>query len=246
MNLLPRRTGLKTALKMAVTAGLLALVGPGPSVLAAPPAPGNLRIEWRVLSSAQAREQQAAMNVHGMRLSTQDSRQQDDAVHTLLVLNGGRASLYTGRSVPQTSWQLLLSAPAASTAASAAAGAGAQLLSQTVWIDLGQGLSVRPRWKGGRSLVELELSAQSSQAVGNPLGTSGVAPDGQVLRQEVATTLAVALGQWVVVAQSNRDQTQSTQNMQGTSGSRSPRGTWSTSELDDQGELQLQVRVTQP
>lgn len=231
-----------------------------PAFAAGASASGNLRVEWRVVSSAQARERQAALSSGGMRLSTLDSSGQQDVVHSLLVLNGGKARLYAGRTVSQTMWQFLFSAPgangagssgasgsvgtagatAATGAASGANGAsgGAQLLSQTVWIDLGQGLNVRPRWKGGNAPVELELEAQSRQALGGsmggPLGTSGLAPDGQILRQDVATTLAVPLGQWVVVAHSSRNQTQS------------GRGTWSTTELDDQGEQQLEVRVTQP
>lgn len=207
-------------------------------------AASNLRVEWRVVSSAQARERQASLEAGGVRLSTLDAREQQNTVHSLLVLNGGKARLYAGRTVQQTSWQFLFSAPGVSPSgtsatAGAASGAnaasgGAQLLSQTVWIDLGQGLNVRPRWRGGNAPVELELEAQSRQAVGGPLGQSGFAPDGQIQRQEVSTTLAVPLGQWVVVAQSGRNQT------------RSARGTVSTADLHDQGDEQLEVRVTQP
>ena len=228
-----------------VAGGLLAaLAVSAPAFAGGAPVAGNLRVEWRVVSSAQARERQAGLEAGGVRLSTLDAREQQDTVHSLLVLNGGKARLYAGRTVQQTTWQFLFSAPGATASGNAAAvgaasgaqasSGGAQLLSQTTWIDLGQGLNVRPRWKGGRAPVELELEAQSRQPVGGPLGPSGFAPDGQIQRQEVSTTLAVPLGQWVVVAQSGRNQT------------RSVRGTVSTSDLDDQGDEQLEVRVTQP
>lgn len=234
MNKLHRRIGLTGLLALGLIA-VLAWVGRAQAGSA--PAPGNLRVEWRVVSAAQVRERQANLAAGGVRLSTLDSGEQQDAVHSLLVLNGGKARLYAGRTVPQTTWQFLYSAPGAASGSASGAGTsggGAQLLSQTVWIDLGQGLSVRPRWKGGSAPVELELEAQSRQALGGPIGPQGIAPDGQIQRQDVVTTLAVPLGQWVVVAQSSRHQTQNA------------RGTWSTSELDDQGDQQLEVRVTQP
>lgn len=241
MSIIHRRT----AWLAHATGGLLAALAiSAPAHAGGAPASGNLRVEWRVVSSAQARERQAGLEAGGVRLSTLDAREQQNTVHSLLVLNGGKARLYAGRTVQQTTWQFLFSAPgvnpsgASATPGAAsgvnASGAGAQLLSQTIWIDLGQGLNVRPRWRGGKAPVELELEAQSRQALGGPLGTSGLAPDGQIQRQEVSTTLAVPLGQWVVVAQSGRNQT------------RNMRGTVSTADLDDQGDEQLEVRVTQP
>lgn len=243
MNRIGRRVGLRClgalGLMAALAAGTRAHAG-GAS------APGNLQVAWRVVSSAQARERQAGVEPGGVRLSTLDASEQQDAVHKLLVLNGGKARLFTGRTVQQTTWQFLFSMPGAATSGGAASGAatapagapsglatpsgGAQLLSQTVWIDLGQGLSVRPRWKGGNAPVELELEAQSRR----PLGGQGFAPDGQIQRQEVSTTLLVPLGQWVVVAQSGRNQTRHTN------------ATLSTTDLDDQDGEQLEVRVSQP
>lgn len=248
MSTIHRRIGWPWLGAAGLVLGLMATLLAGtPAHAGGASAPGNLRVEWRVVSSAQARERQAAVEAGGVRLSTLDAREQQDTVHSLLVLNGGKARLYAGRTVQQTTWQFLFSAPGANASGSAgataatgaasaanAAGGSAQLLSQTVWIDLGQGLTVRPRWRGGHAPVELELDAQSRQPVGGPLGPQGFAPDGQIQRQEVSTTLAVPLGQWVVVAQSGRNQT------------RSVRGTVSTSDLDDQGDAQLEVRVTQP
>ncbi|HET8693596.1 MAG: hypothetical protein KGI91_05665 [Burkholderiales bacterium] len=202
----------------------------------------NLMVEWRVVASASGQAQRAGVTAGGVQLSTQDVSQRQDSVHSLTVLNGGRARLYVGQSVPQTNWQFIFSVPtvgasgAASTgsASGAQASAGAQLVSQTTWIDLGQGLSVHPHWPGGRAPVKVEIEAQSRQAAGPAIAPDGIAPDGAIQRQEVATTLSMPLGQWVVLAQTRSNYMQSV------------RGTWSTRDIDDQGGQQLEVRITAP
>lgn len=224
----------------------LSLWGARPA-LAAPPAV-NVQVEWRVVSSAQARARQAQIQVPGsVTLSTQDTRRQSDAVHSLTVLNGGKARLYVAQSVPQTSWQFLFSAPgqpagqpggggATSPGGNTASLGGAQLLSQTVWIDLGQGLTVQPRWPGGKAQVEVQMEAVSRQPLGAGalLGTSGFSPEGAVQRREVMSTLLVPMGQWVVIAQSSQQ------------GSQRTRGVLSTAELDDEDASQLEIRLTLP
>lgn len=220
-------------------------------VVAAPPQV-NVQVEWRVVSSAQARERQAQMQVPGsVTLSTHDTRRQSDAVHSLTVLNGGKARLYVGQSVPQTSWQFLFAAPGNQSSrsggqvsgveATSPGGAtpslgGAQLLSQTVWIDLGQGLTVQPRWPGGKAQVEVQMEAVSRQPLGagGLLGTSGFSPEGAVQRREVMSTLLVPVGQWVVIAQSAQQGAQRT------------RGVLSTADLDDEDAFQLEIRLTLP
>jgi hypothetical protein len=113
-----------------------------------------------------------------------------------------------------------------------------QVWAQTVWIDLGQGLSVAPRWRGGRAPVVVELQAQSRQPM--MAGGAGGAysgqmdPDGQSRRIEVGSTLAVPLGEWVVVARS------------GSQVQRQQSGTLSTRELDDAQQAQLEIRITAP
>jgi hypothetical protein len=113
-----------------------------------------------------------------------------------------------------------------------------QVWAQTVWIDLGQGLSVAPRWRGGRAPVVVELQAQSRQPM--MAGGAGGAysgqmdPDGQSRRIEVGSTLAVPLGEWVVVARS------------GSQVQRQQRGTLSTRDLDEDQQAQLEIRITAP
>ena len=236
MNMFKRRALAQWMLKLG--AALLALAS---CVLwAASPVPANLRVEWRVVSSSQARSQaesQAARtDAGGVSVSSADMAQRQDSIHSVQVLNGSQARVYVGRTVPQTTWQFLYSGAATSSGnanSSAAGNASAQLLSQTNWIDLGQGLTVRPRWRGGSAPVEVEVEAKSRNHVGVMSGSS-IAPDGQTQRLEVMTTMRIPLGQWAVVAQSRGNQAQST------------RGTWSTSDVDDTGGEQLELRVTQP
>lgn len=224
MNMFKRRA-LARWMLAAVWAGCAAGVAP----VMAGPAPGNLKVEWRVVSSAQAQARQAGVGSGGVSVSTSDMNQRQDSIHSLLVLNGSRARLYVGRTVPQTTWQFAFSPSNGGTG-----GGQVQLQSQTTWIDLGQGLTVRPRWRGGAAPVEVEIEAQSRNHVGVMTGANGIAPDGQTQRQEVMSTLAIPLGQWVVVAQSRGNQAQQA------------RGGWSTTELDSTGGEQLELRVTQP
>ena len=168
MNKFKRRALAPRMLKLGAT--LLALA---PCVLwAASPVPANLRVEWRVVSSSQARSQaesQAARSdAGGVSVSSAGMAQRQDSIHSVQVLNGSQARVYVGRTVPQTTWQFLYSGAAASNGANGSA----QLLSQTNWIDLVQGLTVRPRWRGGSAPVEVEVEAQSRNHVGVMSGSS--------------------------------------------------------------------------
>lgn len=109
------------------------------------------------------------------------------------------------------------------------------IVPQTVWIDLGQGLIVTPRWPGGRAPVTVELEARSSEPAQPGGAYSGhLDPDGQVRRTEVSSTVSVPLGEWTVVAR-NGGQSAGTQS-----------GTLSTRSLDESRSEQLEIRVTAP
>jgi hypothetical protein len=184
---------------------------------------------------------------------------QADAVQQVSVLNGGRARLYVGKSQPYTVWQWAWTgaataggslgsigprtaqqagSPGDSTGQAGQGGYPVNAVPQTVWLDIGQGLDVRPRWPGGQAPVTVELEAQARQP--NQVGQYGgafsgqVDPDGQTRRIEVASTLSVPLGQWAVVARS------------GARVQRQQSGTLSTRELDDNQSEQLEIRVTAP
>lgn len=209
----------------------LGLWGGHPGVATAGAA--NLLIQWRISDSAHSQGTEARVGGGGWTLSTRQTQSQQGRTQSVMVLNGGQARLYFGQTVSYTSWQVLLSAKPGQ------GDAQAQLIPQTQWVDLGQGLTVRPRWKGGAAPVALEIEAQSRTPVGAVGLNQAMAPDGQTQRQELSTTVSVPMGQWVVVA---RSQGQANQTQQGMG----RRHTWSTSELDQQQGDQIEVRVSLP
>jgi hypothetical protein len=178
----------------------------------------------------------------------------DAQAHTeqlLQVLNGQQARLFTGRQVARQSWQLVWS-PQGGNGSSASTGSGTTgsgtsagsygIQSQTAWIDLGDGLVVRPRWPGGHQPVLLDIEARSSRALApgqaGALGSSGFDPDGQVGRTELSTTLRIPLGQWTMLARSGAASASSAGAPTG--------GSLSTRSLDDTGAQSLWVRVSLP
>lgn len=195
---------------------------------------------------------------------TVQTENQTDTVQQVQVLNGGRAHLYVGRSQPYTVWQWAWTGQAGSSgtlgaigpqtggagnstnsSGAGSPGSGVQpnatgnsypgsVVPQTVWIDIGQGLSVRPRWAGGQSVV-VELEAQARQPAQLGGAYSGqIEPDGQTRHIEVGSTLSVPLGQWAVVARS------------GGLVRKQQSGSLSTRDLDDNQSEQLEIRISVP
>ncbi len=199
----------------------------------------NLVVEWRIDGQGLVRDSGAGVRQGRVILDSQrgvvlqgqvqagtwQTESQSRSVQQVQVLNGGRARLYVGRSQPYTVWQWA-SAPVPRSGRDLPGGS-VQVWGQTVWLDLGQGLSVRPRWPGGQAPVTVELEARAS-------GQPGYEPDGQVRYSEVASTVAVPLGEWTVVARSGRS-AQQTRN-----------GTLSTDAIDDSQSEQLAIRITAP
>lgn len=217
----------------------------------------NLLIEWRVTGRTQGEQRvngvqtgQYIIDSRGrvigrtaIALGTLSTDDRSSDAQQVQVLNGARARLYVGRSQPYTTWQWAWNgggAPAAGTpgtpggsGASATPGSvGVQVMPQTVWIDIGDGLSVRPRWHGGHAPVLLDLEAQARQP--GQLGGAYTDPDGQTRRLEVSSTLSVPMGNWVVVART------------GVQGSQQQAGSYSTRDVDSTDAQQLEIRVTAP
>ena len=195
----------------------------------------NLLVEWRVGGQGASTQRQAGIEVGrviidsrrgvigqaGITAGTVRTESQGSSVQQVMVLNGGRARLYMGRSQSVTAWQLVFSP-------------GLMALPQTVWIDVGEGIHVTPRWSGGRDVV-VDIEAQSRQPVqpGSAYGGQ-LDPDGQTRRTELASTVSVPLGEWVVVARNGgREQ-------------RSQSGTLSTRDVESSQSEQLEIRVTAP
>ena len=188
----------------------------------------------------------------GVTYGTTQIESSGNSVQQVTVLNGGRARLFFGSTQPVTTWQWAW-APGQSGGGGgggwtsygpedAQSGQGGQggrnapinIVPQTTWIDLGQGLVVTPRWPGGRAPVTVELEARSSEPAQGGAYTGRVEPDGQVRRSEVASTVSVPLGEWTVVARN------------GGQSSRTQSGTLSTRSLDESRSEQLEIRVTAP
>lgn len=168
------------------------------------------------------------------------------------VLNGGRARLFVGRTQSLTAWRLAAGPTTFGGFGPADAYDGPDradgrdvrdgrnfrqpqvaVVPQTVWIDVGQGIHVTPRWSGGRDVV-VDIEAQTRQPLqpGTPYGA--LDPDGQTRRTELASTVSVPLGEWVVVASS------------GGRSQRAQSGTLSTRDVDEGQSEQLEIRVTAP
>ena len=212
----------------------------------------NLLVEWRVSGEGRTELRQGGIEVGrviidsrrgvisqgNVGVGTVRTESGGSSVQQLMVLNGGRARLFMGRSQSLTAWQFAYSPQAGGAPRFGGYGPagtpGVAAFPQTVWIDLGQGLDVTPRWSGGATAV-VEIEAQSRQPVqaGSVYGGQ-IGPDGQTRSSEFASTVSVALGEWTVVARN------------GGSVQRSQSGTLSTREVDDRQTEQLEIRITAP
>ncbi len=201
----------------------------------------------------------------GVTYGTTQTESSGNSVQQVTVLNGGRARLFFGSSQPVTTWQWAWAGGQGGgggwTSYGPLEGSGQggdevaerhggrnqgrgqgqgrsspiNIVPQTTWIDLGQGLVVTPRWPGGRAPVTVELEARSSEPAQPGAAYSGqLDPDGQVRRTELSSTVSVPLGEWTVVAR-NGGQSSNTQS-----------GTLSTRSLDESRSEQLEIRVTAP
>lgn len=197
----------------------------------------------------------------GVTYGTTQIESSGNSVQQVTVLNGGRARLFFGSTQPVTTWQWAWAPGQAggggwtsygplkgqagqpgqpdSDMAERHGGQGPgnpiNIVPQTVWIDLGQGLVVTPRWPGGRAPVTVELEARSGEpAQGGGVYSGRLDPDGQVRRSEVSSTISVPLGEWTVVARN------------GGQSSRAQSGTLSTRSLDESRSELLEIRVTAP
>ena len=137
------------------------------------------------------------------------------------VLNGGRASMRLGQSVPLQWWQAIVTPQ------------GVQAVPTTVMTEAGQGFSVRPSWPGGDAPVTVEVQTELGRVRDPNLTVGGEADNGAASEQfTTLTTLRFPLGEWVTVASSG-------QNNGG-----SERGVLSTRDVSRSLQIVVQMRVT--
>ena len=153
----------------------------------------NLQIEVRQLRGSDQGQQ--ALGAQGgvllqpghsgatAHITAQNSQRSDarDLVQRVLVLNGRPVAINLGNTTPLR----LLQAFVQNGVLRYAGG--------TVLIDANSGFSARPVWRGGNS-AELELAAVQSRP-----GSVGALPSSS----SASTSLALPLGEWVTVAQSD-------------------------------------------
>ncbi len=161
---------------------------------------------------------------------TFEARGRSDARSTsqqVSVLNGGRAAVRIGASVPMQ-WLQWAWTPQ-----------GPVVIAETGFVETGRGFVVQPRWPGGDAPVAVEVSTEASDRSSSGL-PSRYAPDGQPLPEGslqqagVLTTVQLPMGEWVTVARSG--------DMQGTR----ERGVLSSRDAQRQQGFVLQMRVTAP
>jgi hypothetical protein len=112
------------------------------------------------------------------------------------VRNGEKAILRLGQSIPMQ-WVHSVSAQSASLATSGASASsrGGSVKNAITWMAAGQSITLRPRWPGGKQPVTVEVEVQTA-SVGERTGTELPTQS----RSQLATTVSVALGQWVTIA----------------------------------------------
>jgi hypothetical protein len=212
----------------------------------------NLLVSWRVVTSADATRERAGVRQGGLvidsrrgvsgqagvELSTRQLERDQQTHQQILVLNGRKARLDLREQRPITQWQWV--AQLGTGGAAQGGGSGGQqgvqpqvgLVAQTLWVDSGQGLSATPRWSGGKGPVTVELEAESPAQPGRPFSQDAQgAPPARLVAQ---TTLSVPLGEWVPVAQTNRQEEVQR------------RGMLSTQSVSADEQAVLEIRVSLP
>jgi hypothetical protein len=161
---------------------------------------------------------------------TFEARGRSDARSTsqqVSVLNGGRAAVRIGESVPMQ-WLQWAWTPR-----------GPVVVAETGFVETGRGFVVQPRWPGGEAPVSVEVHTEASDRASGGM-PSRHAPDGQLLPEGslqqagVLTTVQLPLGEWVTVARSGDTQTSH------------ERGVLSSRDAQGQRGFVLQMRVTAP
>ncbi len=242
------------AVKAARALGCVALVaGPLSMAQAADGPRGNLLVSWRVSGGADASRQAQGLRAGqvvidsrrgvsgraGVEWSSQQAQVEQRVEQQVMVLNGGRARIDLRQQRPVTQWQWVAQFDGLVGGRPPSTVPQASLVSETVWVDSGQGLAVKPRWAGGRSPVVVDLEAQApvpSASAGWGRDRAGVrdGAEAEPAQLTVQTTVTVPLGEWVAVASTRQQQ------------ARQQSGTWRTADIEQDERAVLEIRVSLP
>ncbi len=166
----------------------------------------------------------------GIILRTQRPEETAPELQQVQVLNGERASLRFAKAMP-LQWVQAAAAQAASRSASAASSSsvGGSVVNAVTWLEAGHGLSVKPRWPGGKQPVTLEVQVDAA-TVDERTGAALPAQS----RSQAGTTVLAPLGQWVTIATT------------GAGAPREQRGVYSSEAAGGDLRQLVQVRVLAP
>ena len=144
---------------------------------------------------------------------------------SISVRNGEKGTLRTQQSVPMQWVQSVQSQANSLTVPGAAASSSGGGATQALhWFEVGQVMTVTPKWPGGAKEVALEIEVQQTDI------QSGHNPDlPSQVRNQLSTTVTVPLNQWVTVAAGGKSAVAA--------------GSYSSDSTADARRL-LQVRVT--
>ena len=146
---------------------------------------------------------------------------------TLLVRNGEKATLRMQQSVPMQWVKSVQSQSSSLKAGSAEASSTGGGVTQALhWFDVGQSMTVTPKWPGGKKDVALEIEVEQAD-----MQTVHNADLPRQTRNQLNTIVSVPLNTWVTIAASGRTP--------------APAGSYSSEAGADARRL-LQVRVTAP
>lgn len=139
------------------------------------------RLDATVTARLQAGQSSATLDLDAQ---GRQAARSGTARQLVLVLNGRRAAIVLGQTVPlrvlQTVWR----------------NGVRRAVPGTLWLQADTGFEALPRWDGS-SMVELELSASQSPAAAAGAG---------VASSSTSSTLMLPLGEWTTIAQSDQDQ----------------------------------------
>lgn len=223
-----------------------------PVAVAAEGPRGNLLVSWRVSGGGEARRDVQGLRAGqvtvdsrrgvwvsgraGAEWSSEQASSEQRVEQQVMVLNGGKARLDLRQQRPVTQWQWAASVGGEDLGRGHDPHVG--LVSETVWVDSGQGLAVRPRWSGGRAPVVVELEAEAPvPSAASGLGRRFEARDAiteEPGRLTAHTTVMVPMGQWVTVASTRQQAT------------RQRSGSLGTADIDQDDRAVLEIRVSLP
>jgi hypothetical protein len=181
-------------------AGFMALLLVATAVCAKLPV-RNMTVELRVLSQADAQTLSLVGSTsagdNGYVVRARPVQDGDPQVRKVFVVNGEKAQLKLGLSVPVQWVKTALTQSSSNTTASGdvTATGGKGVEHTTAWMDVDQSISVLVRWPGGKQPasveVEVDMASLESRDEKNVPSQS---------RSRVATSVLAPLGEWVTIA----------------------------------------------